>query len=264
MTQPDFLATIRDESARFRSALATAADAQVPTCPDWSTEDLLWHLAEVQWFWGSIVSRNVDSPAELQHPERPEGREALLAAFDAASQGLQQALSSVPPDATRWMWATDDALHTAGYIRRRQAHEAFVHRVDAELTAGLEVSGIDSELAADGVDEIVDIMYVQEYPSVTFTPTEGRVVELVATDADRRWALQLGRETGTDPGSGEPLDDGAFRLAPANSVAVASVSGTAVDLDLWLWGRPTSAGLTRSGDAAALSAIQEMLDGVSD
>jgi uncharacterized protein (TIGR03083 family) len=259
MTTPDFLAAIRDESARFRSALATAGDARVPTCPDWSTEDLLWHLTEVQWFWGSIVTQNVESPAELTHPDRPVDRESLLAAFDDASRALQKSLHQVPAETARWMWTSDEALHTAGYIARRQAHEAIVHRVDSELTTGGAVSGIDPALAADGVDEVVEVMYGREHPDVTFAPTDGLVVELVATDAERRWVLRLGRETGTDPGSGESIDNPTFRPAP-NALAVATISGTAADLDLWLWNRPTIGDLGRSGDASALAAIQEVLD----
>ncbi len=47
------------------------------------------------------------------------------------------------------MWADDK---TAGYIARRQAHEALVHRLDAELTVG-DRTPLDPRLAADGVDE---------------------------------------------------------------------------------------------------------------
>jgi hypothetical protein len=156
------------------------------------------------------------------------------------------------------MWTADEALHTAGYITRRQAHEALIHRVDAELTAGTPVSPIDLALAADGVDEIVEVMYGREHPLLTFTPTEGRVVELVATDADRRWVLQLGREAGTVPDTGETIDDPNFRLAP-KATPLATISGSAADLDLWLWNRPTTGTLTRTGDSATLDAMDEVL-----
>ena len=41
---------------------------------------------------------------------------------------------------------------------RRQAHEALVHRVDAEQTAGLPVTDPGVALAADGVDEMLGVM----------------------------------------------------------------------------------------------------------
>ncbi|WP_188838307.1 maleylpyruvate isomerase family mycothiol-dependent enzyme [Flexivirga endophytica] len=256
MTTRDFLTIIHDESARFRAALADAADNTVPTCPDWSTDDLLWHLTEVQWFWGTIVSQNVADPEGLDHPQRPEGRDAILVAFDDASHALQDTLRTTAPEDRRWMWATDEALHTAGYIRRRQAHEAIVHRVDAELTAGHEVSAIDPELAADGIDEVVDVMYGRDHPLVTFHPSDGSVLELVATDVDRRWILQLGRETASI--DGEDIDDANFRPAP-NATPVATISGTAADLDLWLWNRPTAGKLVGTGDQQTLDAINEVL-----
>lgn len=258
MTTPDFLTAIQDESARFRAALADAPDTSVPTCPDWSAEDLLWHLTAVQWFWGTIVDRDVDQPDSLERPERPDGRNALLPAFDDATTALQDALRATPAADARWMWTVDDALHTAGYIARRQAHEALIHRVDAQLTAGREVSPIEPGLAADGVDEVVDVMYGREHPLVTFDPVIGQVVELTATDADRRWVLQLGRETGTVPETGEQIDDANFRPAP-NAAAAATISGRAADLDLWLWNRPTGQDLTRSGDRATLEAMDHVL-----
>jgi hypothetical protein len=67
----DYPAHIRDESARFAEVLRDApAQAQVPTCPDWRSDDLLWHLARVQWFWGHIV-RDV-----VQDPQSNEGTAA--------------------------------------------------------------------------------------------------------------------------------------------------------------------------------------------
>ena len=79
---------------------------------------------------------------------------------------------------------------------------------------------------------------------------------MVATDVDRHWVLQLGRETATI--DGEVIDDANFRPAP-KATATATISGTAEDLDLWLWNRPTHADLTRSGDQATLDAMDEVL-----
>jgi hypothetical protein len=52
----DFLDHLELESARFAEAIGGARpEAPVPSCPGWNADDLLWHLAEVQWFWGTIV-----------------------------------------------------------------------------------------------------------------------------------------------------------------------------------------------------------------
>ncbi|WP_238993563.1 hypothetical protein [Nocardioides caldifontis] len=64
------------------------------------------------------------------------------------------------------MWAED---RTVGYIRRRQAHEALIHRLDAELTAGT-VTALDPTLASDGVDEALDVMFGGCPPWGSFEP----------------------------------------------------------------------------------------------
>jgi hypothetical protein len=56
----DYLDHLARESARFVAVLRdTAPGARVPSCPDWDADDLLWHLAEVQWNWGTIVREHI-------------------------------------------------------------------------------------------------------------------------------------------------------------------------------------------------------------
>ncbi len=84
LTAARYLAHIRDESARFRDVVAaTPTGTRVPGCPDWDAEDLLWHLAEVQWFWGTVIASRPAGPPQ-GHPARPLGRRALLDFFDGA------------------------------------------------------------------------------------------------------------------------------------------------------------------------------------
>jgi hypothetical protein len=53
----DYLAHLaHDPHVSVESCCARPDGAvRVPACPDWDADDLLWHLAEVQWFWGTIV-----------------------------------------------------------------------------------------------------------------------------------------------------------------------------------------------------------------
>ena len=71
---PDYLRHLRSESRRFRDVLAgCASDALVPGCPAWTAADLLWHLAEVQWFWGTIIrTRPLRPHPAAAEPERPK------------------------------------------------------------------------------------------------------------------------------------------------------------------------------------------------
>ena len=131
-----YLAHIEQESSRFIACLADADPAApVPSCPEWTVDDLIWHLAEVQLFWGAIVRDRLDDPdaAEEGKPSRPEDHAALVALFGDATRQLLDALATTPPETEVWTWADD---HTVAFVLRRQAHEALIHRMDAELVAG--------------------------------------------------------------------------------------------------------------------------------
>ncbi len=175
MTAPlDYLAHLARESARFVDA--SDAAAPVPSCPDWTAADLLWHLAEVQWLWGTIVRDRVDADAAEQFkPARPASWAGLHEFFLSASEELCAVLARTPPETTVWTWAEDK---TAGFVRRRQAHEALIHRVDAELTVR-DRTPLDPALSADGADEALMIMFGGDLPDWG----------IFAAEADKVWSV---------------------------------------------------------------------------
>ncbi|WP_088290888.1 maleylpyruvate isomerase N-terminal domain-containing protein [Kineosporia sp. A_224] len=259
----DYVEHVRRESARFLEAvLAADPAATVPTCPDWSADDLLWHLACVQHFWGDLVERAASGPEGYVRPERPTDRAGLAGVCRAAGERLVRVLAAAPPSAPVWTWAAD---RTVGFVRRRQAQEALVHRLDAELVAG-QWSALDPVLAADGVDEVLHVMYggLPEWGTLTREP-EGCTVRLDATDVGRTWLVGLATWSGTDPSdatvySGAPV----LRVVPDGDPAAARpagalVSGTAADLLCDLWQRPPLGTVVRSGDDAVLAALSENL-----
>jgi uncharacterized protein (TIGR03083 family) len=257
MTDLDLLAALDRESARFLSVLRDADPAaRVPSCPDWDAEDLLWHLTEVQWFWATIVEERRQDPDGLQEPPRPERYDALLAAFEEQSSRLLRVLTDADPATAVYMWADD---RTVGYIRRRQAHEALVHRLDAELTTGT-VTPLDPALASDGVHEALDVMFGGCPPWGSFEPTGARI-DVRVTDTGLTVPVVLGRFTGTDPDSGEQHDeeDLSVRAADASTAADAVLSGSADDLDAWLWHRRDAAALTVEGDRTVFERFAAVL-----
>lgn len=254
----DYVATVREQSARFLSVLqATGASVRVPSCPDWDAADLVWHLGEVQSFWEHVVRRGISDEAQLDDvdsKERPSDYAGLLAYFEESSAQLVRTLGRYPANTRRYMWAHDPALHTVGYISRRQALEALIHRVDAELTAGVEPARVDPALAADGIDEVVDVIRGGAVPDwASFTPAGDRLVELVATDAGQRWTLQLGSFGGITPDGVEVHEQGFRRVANGLSVR-ATVSASCADLLLWLWNRPAGT-VDLTGDPDALRSL---------
>ena len=249
LTHDLYLEHIRNESQRFRVALADCdPETRVPSCPDWNAADLLWHLgADVQDFWAWIIEHRPEGPDGYPEQTRPDSTAGLFEAFDTANARLIAALGSVDPAEHAWTWSTDQ---TVGFIGRRQAHEALIHRLDAELTAGT-VTDLDPALAADGVQECLAVMYGGCPPWGTFTPGEG-VLRFDLTDADHSVWVQLGQFTGTDPDDGKAYDEADISVIPdPGTEPDAVVAGPAGPMDAWLWHRGDDAGITSTGDRAA-------------
>jgi uncharacterized protein (TIGR03083 family) len=230
----------------------------VPSCPEWTAADLLWHLAEVQMFWGEIVRHRLadPEPAEQAKPERPDDHADLHAMAVAAADDLYDVLAATPVDTPVWTWADD---HSVGFVRRRQAHEALVHRLDAELTVGA-VTGFDPALATDGVDEALRHFLGGVPPWGTFI-ADGTTGLVRSTDTGAAWALRLGRFRGTSPNSGTTYDEDTFEVDDASPGAAAAfvVAGSARDLDAWLWGRPTIGEVVVTGEGSASARLNAIV-----
>ncbi|MGD8201100.1 maleylpyruvate isomerase family mycothiol-dependent enzyme [Ornithinimicrobium sp. W1679] len=261
----DPLAVIRSESDRFAEVLAGAdPQAPVPTCPGWDARDLLHHLAEVHAFWAQVLGSDVRDDEgvealEQAAPPRPDGVEELLALRARATDDLLEQLGALDDAEPRWSWWPPD--QTVGFTRRMQTYEATLHRVDAELTAGLPPSPLDPEVAAGAVEHCVDVMwgYVPDWAQDDSTA----VVELVATDTGDRWQVDVGRWHGTGPESGTEFDMARARRAgqePDPALPTATVTGTARDLALWAWGRGPRSAVRIAGDADAVAAVDRLIE----
>jgi uncharacterized protein (TIGR03083 family) len=252
-----YLDHIRTESRRFREVLAGCdPDARVPGCPDWDAGDLLFHLAGVQRFWSTIVRERPAGPEQVPDPVRPATYDGLLAFFDDSSAALVAALAQADPEEEAWTWATEQ---TVGFILRRQAHEALVHRLDAEQAAG-SVTPLDPALAGDGVVEALDVMFGGCPPWGTFTPRDGLVRFDVAGLAEPVF-VRLGRFTGTDPDSGTSYDEADIEVVPDDGTAPDTVvSGDAGVIDPWLWRRVDDTGITVSGDESVYGRFRQVVN----
>ena len=133
-----------------------------PTCPDWDAADLLWHLAGVQLFWAKVIRHRPASPTtprSARSPPRSGPRRTPSCSTPSTStpHALVDRARARPtrrPRPGHW-----SRRQTVGTSYRRQAHEALIHRLDAELAAGVRVTPLDAALAADGVAEVLDVMY---------------------------------------------------------------------------------------------------------
>ena len=256
-TTQEYLDHLAAESRRFRDTLAGCApDAVVPSCPEWTATDLLRHLAHVQAFWAWVVGHRPDGPEAFEDPALPEGHTDLLAAFDRHSAALTDALRAADPAEAAWTW--HDTRKDVAFVLRRQAHEALVHRRDAELAAGA-LSPFPPDLAADGVDEALDVMFGGCPPWGTFTPGPRHVRVDVTDTGDTVWVV-LGRFTGTSP-DGEVCDDDDVHVVADPGVPPSAVlAGTAEALDTALWRRADWTAVTASGDASTIAVLRSVVD----
>lgn len=250
-------AVIRTESERFAEVLAkTPSDARVPTCPDWTAGDLLWHLTEIHLFWAGILGSDARTEADVEavekaKPERPTDLAALLELRRRATESLLAELGRLDDSERRWSWFEAD--QTVGFTRRMQTYEATMHRVDAELAAGLPIGPIAPDVAAGAIGHGIDAMWGWMPDWATYEPKA--IGEFVATDTGEHWLVELGHWFGTGPESGKEFDEP--RAVPATGgTPTVTARAPAVDLALWAWGRGGSAEVTGDADAKeALAAV---------
>lgn len=253
-----YLHHIRTESARFLEVLTSCPpDARVPSCPDWDAADLLWHLGEVQHWWHHVIATRPAAPDAYVDPVRPASYCELLDFFREWHEKFVNELVAADPADAAWSWSARPEHHNVAFTYRRQAHEALVHRLDAELAAG-SVTPLPTELAADGVDEALDVMY-GGLPSWGHFDGLDKYVEYRITDTGESVWAQLGMFSGSAPDGAEHADEKDQHVVSApGRAADLVVSGTADALDSWLWHRGSD-GVEIEGDPAVRDHVASVL-----
>ncbi|WP_030234960.1 maleylpyruvate isomerase family mycothiol-dependent enzyme [Streptomyces sp. NRRL S-350] len=237
MTPNEHVAAVSAETARFVAAVRSADPATpVPGCPDWTLADLVRHTGSVQRWFAALLRRRIQEPptsrdVDLKLPERAEDYPAWLA---EAAEEAAEVFADTDLDAPMWAWGADQ--HARFWVRR-MLFETLVHRVDAELALGVKAE-LDPALAADGVDEfLTNLPYAAFFaPGTARLRGEDRTIRFARTDGDGDWLVRL-------------RPDG-FGLESGDGTADATVSATAADLLLLLYGRidRTAPEVTTAGD----------------
>lgn len=244
-----YLDHIRSDSALVTAAARQGLEPDVPCCEGWTARDLVGHLGEVQRHKELIVRQRLDEPPE-EAIEIPES--GLVDWFEEGAAMLVATLSATDPSTPVWTW--DDTNNTVGFWYRRMAQEALIHRVDAEQAHG-EVSPIDEDLAADGVDELITVMMTSIPPWGSFT---GAGKHICLSVPGRSWSLEEGSFSGTSPASGNTYADLlTFGVVEPHADIDTSISGSAAAMDLWLWGRGALDDLTVDGDPKLAATLRQ-------
>lgn len=222
----------RDGTLLAQAASRSGWHAKVPSCPEWTTRDLVQHIGQVHRWAGEHVRRN-RTEDDIDLVAGPADDE-LLAWYADGHTGLVAALREAGPDAPAWHFLP--AKSGSDFWVRRQAHETAIHRVDAELAAATPLSPIDPQFAADGVDELLTLFYARR-PS-RLTSAEPFSFGLVATDLDRSWRTVIGEEGPQTGALNGPVD--------------IIVTASAPDLYLLVWNRLDHRDLPADGDRSVL------------
>lgn len=200
---------------------------------------LVGHIARVHaWVLAALAD---PSGQRTEAPRPPRDWDELLPWWDDRRARLLEALAG-DPEAPAWLPFAAYPQKLASWARR-QAHEAAIHRLDAEHALGTPTVTFDPEFAADGIDELL-VMVLPRRTDWSGTSGSGTVL-VHAADASRLWTVRLA------PGTAPVVEAGA--VVPATFDAAVTVAGTADSVYRALWGRPHHATIT--GDSTLLAAL---------
>ncbi len=219
----DYLEAIDQHSEGFASAADGNLAATVEHCPGWSVADLVWHLAEVHWFWSTIVEERLSAPPEESRRPTRVGDDELIKRFRSGAHHLIEVLERAPDDASVWTWAP--AQQDVAFVARHQVQEAAVHHWDAAHATGERVE-FEAPLAIDAIDEFLTFSVANDDDPVEPSPAalkEGFAI--ATTDDGTSWTVV----DGTRPG--------ALAVSTGRSGDIPTVSASASDLLLWLYRR---------------------------
>ena len=215
-------AELDDAVARFATlADECSGEEQVPSCPGWTTRDLVVHLGSIhRWAAATLLSgtRNLDVPTPVVHGSLGDwyagNAAALLTAIDAVDPA-----EKVPNFAR--------INETAAFWARRQLHETTIHAVDLAKALGRfeQHWKVPADVAANGIEEVLGVFF----PRMTARGRKPDVrsrIRFDATDRYDSWIIVP---------SSSPL--GPPLLVHGNGDSDGSVRGTTVELYLTLWGR---------------------------
>jgi uncharacterized protein (TIGR03083 family) len=231
----EYLEQLRANCNRIAELTEVAPiDTMVPTCPDWSVHDLVTHLGTVHRWSAAALATGSPPPRAVSEVAEPRDQMMLAAWFRAGAEALLATLAATDPAAPTWHPFADEQVAAVWF--RRQAHEAAIHRWDLEHALDA-VTEIPAEMAADGIDEYLEIGIRRIIARDATTAPTGSL-HLHCTDVHGEWLVRL--------------DEDQLEMRREHAKGDAAVRGTAEAIWLRLLNRPVDdlAPLDILGDGA--------------
>lgn len=251
MDSARLLECLATDVARLGAVAVRDLSAPVLTCPGWTVEDLVRHVAH-----GYI---NVVVP-RLRLPEQTATRDLAalepLAALELGYSAMtgQFAARAADDDPES---ATPD---TARFWIRRMAHETAIHRVDAELALSETPAPIPPDQALDGVEEFLTVFLAQE----TQQWTEQYAADL--GDWEQRWLLLSAGEAQwriTVGPHGVYATELPLPSTPHDTTPAAGIHAEPDPLLRWFYNRADPNLVTTTGDDHMTTQLRRLLTAVT-
>ncbi len=240
MEPSTYIAHLRRDGNALADAARGNLEAVVPSCPEWKVGDLVAHITHVYFHKNAVMTAGGTEKPNVQF-EDPPGDDELIGWYEKTLGRLVTTLEEKDPEDECWTFFGPKRL---GFWHRRMAQETAMHRWDAEAAAG-EPRPIDSELATDGIDEMLRVMIPADE-----IPYEGApgTIHLHRTDGDGEWLVTL--ERGKVPATRRGHEKGD-----------AALKGVASDLLLLVWRRLSPKDVETFGDQALVDGFYSYLAG---
>jgi uncharacterized protein (TIGR03083 family) len=196
---------------KFCEAASIDLTAHVPTCPEWDVTALCDHLARVYQGRAYVIEHS-----DFKDRDAFEMRDAGADVLDWVrgwSDVLDRSLLGRADDDPTVTFMPE--AMTVRFWRRRMALETLVHRTDAEIAVG-EVSAMDDDLSADGVDEL---LWFGTHPENTEPDGVAAPSVVALTDGTRAWVATL-TDRGLTTSAAGPPDATVRGTAPALLLAL--------------------------------------------
>ena len=241
----DFTTALIAENAAFAELLRNAdLSIPVPTCPEWTLQQLMRHVGRGDRWCAQIVaeeSMDYIDARTVAGGKPPEGRDNEIDWVLEGPRKLVDAVAQTGPETSVWTFL---GPRPAKWWIRRRLHEVLVHRADAAIALGVEFD-VEPVLAADAISEWLERSVIEadlEGPAGGDRPLgDGQSIHLHATEPDLgeagEWTI-LGRLDGIAVDNEHGKATAALR-GPARSLLLAVVRRrTAAQEGLEVFGDP--------------------------
>jgi uncharacterized protein (TIGR03083 family) len=217
MHDADHIAALIAANDILRATDPADLGRDVSSCPGWTVQDLIEHIAQVQRWATRIVLAPPGERVE-RRIESPDGP-AIIDWFADGADALVHALTTVDLDHDVYAFV---GTRPARWWVRRQAQEATVHAWDRQLATGTP-DAIDAAVAADGIDELLSVLLVPRLVDTSGFAATGESVHVHTTDVDGEWLLRVAPDS--------------IELTREHAKGDVALRGPASDALLVLWGR---------------------------